>query len=118
MEPAGARVRVLGEQEQVGTGHVRAVDAGVDRDVAKAGDREHERSLDQQFLALLDDRLGESGILLLARQVADAVGDGPRAVVGGEIGEVGRAALGLRDDGAGDTDHVAVPQVEDRKSVV
>jgi hypothetical protein len=71
------------------------------------GDREQHRLLQQQFLALLEHRLGEAGILPFAGESADPPGDTLGALAGREVREVGLPALGFRDDRARDADDLA-----------
>ena len=80
--------------------------------MTETGRGEQERRLDDDLLALLDDGLGEAGVLLVAGDGLEPLGDlaGPRPRR--EVVQGRRPALGLRDDGARHAHHVAVLEVE------
>ena len=79
--------------------------------MAEASDCEDKRGFREYLLALLDDGLREAGVFLFAGDFGDAVGDGAGPLARRELREVRLPTRGLRDDGAGDTHHVAVLQV-------
>jgi hypothetical protein len=100
------------EQQQVVVGNVRAVDAGVDTDVAEVGRREKKRCLHDQLRRLLQDGLCEARVLLFARAVSEPLGDLDRARTRRKRVEVERPTLRLRDDRAGDADDVVTTEVD------
>ena len=100
------------EQKKVRAGHVRAVDPGVDTDVAEPRLREEERCLHDDLGALFEDGLGESGVFLLPADVAEAGGEFVRPRPGREVLQVCVSALRLRDDRGGDADHVVGAEVD------
>jgi len=69
------------------------------------------RNGDQEVDALFENGLGKSGILLLAGDLRETVGDLAGSWAGREVSEIGDTTLGLRDDRAGDTDHVVCVEI-------
>jgi len=80
--------------------------------VAESRFCEQKGRLHDDFDALFEDRLGESGILLSIFEFRKMGSNLSGAWSRGVVFEVSNSAFGLRDDCTGDTDHVVGSEVD------